>query len=61
MTNYYIGADVDSKELEAVLGEGEKDEVLKQLIAEQEGEQRKEARQAKLYLSHEKKPKKRES
>lgn len=45
-----------SKELEAVLGEGEKDEVLKQLIAEQEGEQREDARQAKLYLSHKKKP-----
>ena len=46
-----------SDELEAVLGEGEKDEVLKQLIAEQEGEQREDARQARLYLSRQKKGK----
>jgi len=45
-----------SKELEAVLGEGEKDEVLNQLIAEQAGEEREDARQAKLYLNRTKKP-----
>jgi hypothetical protein len=45
-----------SNELEAVLGKGEKDEVLKQLIAEQKKEGREDARQARLYLSHEKKP-----
>lgn len=47
--------------MESVLGTGEKNEVLQQLIAEQEEEQREDAGQAKLYLSHEKKPKKRES
>lgn len=46
-----------SDELEAVLGEGEKDEVLKQLIAEEEGEERENARRAKLYLSQQRKPK----
>ncbi|MFC1781118.1 hypothetical protein ACFLZ8_02505 [Planctomycetota bacterium] len=46
-----------SEELNAVLGSGDKDEVLKQLIAEQEGDQREDARQAKLYLSHQKKQK----
>jgi len=46
-----------SRELEAVLGEGEKDEVLNQLIAEQEGEKREDARQARLYLNHQKKSK----
>ncbi len=46
-----------SEEVEAVLGEGEKDEVVKQLIAEQEGEEREDARQAKLYLSSQRKPK----
>jgi hypothetical protein len=45
-----------SKELEAVLGTGEKDEVLKQLIADQEKDQRQDARQPKLYLSQEKRP-----
>jgi hypothetical protein len=45
-----------SKELEAVLGEGEKDEVLRQLIADQEADEREDARQARLYLSHNKKP-----
>lgn len=48
-------------ELEAVLGTGEKDEVLNQLIAEQEQEDREDARQARLYVSHEKKRKRRES
>jgi len=47
--------------MEAVLGKGDKDEVLNQLIAEQEDDDRKDGRQAKLYLSQEKKPKRRES
>jgi len=46
-----------SDELEAVLGEGEKDEVLKQLIAEQEGEEREDERRARLYLNIQRKPK----
>ncbi len=50
-----------TSEMETVLGAGDKDEVLRQLVAEQEGDAREEARQAKLYLSHEKKPKRRES
>jgi len=50
-----------STEMESVLGSGEKDEVLQQVIAEQEGDEREDARQAKLYVSHEKKAKKRES
>jgi hypothetical protein len=50
-----------SKEMEGVLGTGEKDEVLKQLIAEQEKDQQGDTRQAKLYLSHDKKPRRRES
>jgi hypothetical protein len=50
-----------TSEMEAVLGAGEPDEVLQQLIAEQEEEGREDARHPKLYLSHEKKPKKRES
>jgi len=45
-----------SEELEAVLGTGDKDEVLKQLIAEQGREEHQDARQAKLYVSHDKKP-----
>ena len=44
-----------TKELEACLGS--KDEQLNQLIAEQEKEKRQDERQARLYLSHEKKPK----
>jgi hypothetical protein len=50
-----------STEMESVLGTGEKDEVLRQLIAEQEEDQREDVRRAKLYPSHEKKPKRRES
>ncbi len=38
----------------ATLGTGKKDEVPQQLIAEQEGECREDARQARLYLSQEK-------
>ena len=54
-----------SKELEAVLGTGEKDEVLHQLIVEQGKEKQgketqEDARQAKLFLSHHKKPQGRE-
>jgi hypothetical protein len=45
-----------SDEFEAVLGTGKKDNVLNQLIAEQEKDQRQDARQAKLYLSQKKKP-----
>ena len=44
-----------TSELEAVLGTGEKNEALQQLIAEQEEDERTDAKQAKLYLSHEKK------
>lgn len=43
-------------ELEAVLGTGDKDEMVNRLIAEQEKEQREDSRQAKLYVSHKKKP-----
>jgi hypothetical protein len=50
-----------TKELEAVLGTGEKDEQLHNVIAEQEKDRREDARRARLYRSHEKKPKKRES
>ena len=50
-----------SKELEAVLGTGEKDEVLHQVIAEQEKDDRDDAGQVKLYLSHDKKRRGRES
>ena len=48
-----------TEELETVLGtEGEK---LQQLLVEQEKDKLEDARQAKLYLSHEKKPRGRES
>lgn len=50
-----------SKELESELGKGEKDEVLQRLIVEQGKEDREDTRQAKLYLSHDKKPRGRES
>jgi len=50
-----------SREMESVLGSGEKDEVVQQLIAEQEEDQQRDAGQAKLYLSHRKKTKGRES
>ena len=50
-----------TSEMEAVLGAGDKDEIVDQLIAEQEGDLGEDAKQAKLYLSHEKKPKRRES
>lgn len=50
-----------TSEMETVLGAGEPNEVLQQLIAEQEEEGRGDARRAKLYLSHERKPRKRES
>jgi hypothetical protein len=45
-----------SKELEDVLGAGEKDEVVQRLIAEQEGDHREDARRSKLYLSQKNKP-----
>ncbi|GEM_PF-2093705 len=47
--------------METVLGTGGKDEVLSQLIAEQEREEREDDRHAKLYLSHERKTRRRES
>jgi len=50
-----------SKEMESVLGTGEKDEVLQQLIAEQEDDDRGDAGQAKLYLNRKKKREGRES
>jgi superfamily I DNA and RNA helicase len=50
-----------TSEMEAVLGTGDRDETLNQLIAEQEEEGRQDASQAKLYLSHEKKPRRRNS
>jgi hypothetical protein len=50
-----------TSEREAVLGTGDRDETLNRLIAEQEQDQREDGRQAKLYVSHEKKPKRRES
>ena len=45
-----------TKEMEAVLGTGEPNETLQQVIADQEGDAREDARQAKLHLSHQKKP-----
>jgi len=44
-----------TKELEACLGS--EDDQLQQLFAEQEKDQRQDARQARLYLSHDKRPK----
>jgi hypothetical protein len=42
-------------EMQSVLGSGEKDEILQQLIAEQEQDQREDTGRPRLYLSHGKK------